>query len=115
MRFSLVRGEHVDRDLEDIFDFLFDSYVQFGEDPDVALERAAERIAHIEDALERVVRTPHQGTLCPDLWLGLRSVTKDRAIFYFAVDDDARLVRVLAIFFGEQEHQRAMLRRIMGG
>ena len=42
---------------------------------------------------------------------GLRTVTKDRAIFYFLVDEE---VRVLAVFFGGQAHQRAMLRRVLG-
>jgi plasmid stabilization system protein ParE len=55
---------------------------------------------------------PHQETLRPDLLPGLRSVTKQRAIFYFDVDDHLRLVRVLAIFFGGQDHQRAMLQRL---
>ncbi|MEQ1616787.1 MAG: hypothetical protein ABL883_00400 [Terricaulis sp.] len=44
---------------------------------------------------------------------GLRSDTKDRAISYFTVDDDARLVRVLAVFFGGQDHQREMLKRLL--
>lgn len=58
-------------------------------------------------------RTPHQGTLRPELAPGLRSVTKDRAIFYFDVDDDRRVVRVLAVFFGGQDHQRLMLKRLL--
>jgi toxin ParE1/3/4 len=40
-------------------------------------------------------------------------VTKQRAVFYFDVDDDQRLVRILAVFFGGQDHQRAMLRRLL--
>ncbi len=31
---------------------------------------------------------------------GLRRVTKDRAVFYFTVDEERRVVRVLAVFFG---------------
>jgi plasmid stabilization system protein ParE len=54
-------------------------------------------------------------TVLPKLAPGLRSVTKDRAVFYFTFDDDARIVCVLAVFFGGQDHQRAMLRRLLGG
>ena len=57
-------------------------------------------------------KSPHQGTLRTKMVPGLRSVTKDRAIFYFTVDDEARLVRVLAVFFGGQDHQREMLKRL---
>jgi plasmid stabilization system protein ParE len=56
---------------------------------------------------------PHQGTLRPELLPGLRSVTKQRAIFYFIVDEPKRQVRVLAVFFGGQDHQRQMLRRLL--
>jgi len=55
---------------------------------------------------------PHQGTLHPKVMPGLRSVTKNRANFYFTVDDEAQIVRVLAVFFGGQDHQRAMLVRL---
>lgn len=47
---------------------------------------------------------PHKGTLRPELAPGLRNVSKDRAVFYFTVDNDARVVRVLAVFFGGQDH-----------
>ena len=57
---------------------------------------------------------PHQGTLRADLLPGLRSVTKDRAIFYFDIDDDRRTVRILAVFFGGQDHTRRMLMRLLG-
>jgi plasmid stabilization system protein ParE len=55
---------------------------------------------------------PHQGTLHNTLLPGLRSVTKGRAIFYFEADDKKARVLVLAIFFGGQDHQRAMLKRL---
>ena len=44
---------------------------------------------------------------------GLRSVTKDRAIFYFTIDEGKHVVRVLAVFFGGQDHQREMLKRML--
>ena len=53
-----------------------------------------------------------QGTLRPELGDGIRNVTKHRAIFYFEVLEEQ--IRVLAIFFGGQDHQGRMLLRILG-
>jgi len=39
----------------------------------------------------------------------------DFLVASFIVDEEARVVRVLAVFFGGQDHQRAMLRRLLGG
>jgi plasmid stabilization system protein ParE len=112
MRYELQRGEQVSADLEGIYDFLFVSYVEFGEHLEDADAIAAERVVQIENAMEALADLPHQGTR-HDAWIpGLRNVTKDRAVFYFTVDDEARVVRVLAVFFGSQDHQRAMLRRL---
>lgn len=115
MEHRVVRSEDADRDLQTIFDHLIDSHLGFGETPDEALRLAAARLAKIHDAMARLGKQPHQGTLEPKLLTNLRHVTKDRAIFYFKVDDNAQLVTVLAIFFGGQDHQRAMLKRIMSG
>ena len=77
-----------------------------------ALERAAARVRAIEDDMERLGRAPFQGTLREDLRPGLRQVTKRRAVFYFTVDEAAEQVRVLAVFFGGQDHLAEMLRRL---
>lgn len=114
MRYEVRRAADVIHDLEAIFDHLVESYVGFGESREEALDRAALRIARIDQAITALGRQPHQGTLREAILPGVRSVTKDRAIFYFDVDDEAYLVRVLAVFFGGQDHQRAMLKRVMG-
>lgn len=114
MTYRVVRSAAVVRDLDAIFDFLFESYVKLGDSADGALERAAERVLEIDAEIGKLGRTPHQGTLRPEIRPGLRNVTKDRAIFYFEADDEKREVRVLAVFFGGRDHQRAMLRRVMG-
>jgi plasmid stabilization system protein ParE len=113
MSFRVERSIETDKDLAIIFDFLVQSYLDFGDAKDEALERAAARIEDIEAAMLSLGAAPHQGTLRSDLLAGLRSVTKKRAIFYFDVDDEERLIRVLAVFFGSQDHQRAMLRRLL--
>jgi toxin ParE1/3/4 len=111
--YDVVRTAQADRDLEDIFDFLMRSRMSFSASRDEALKDAARRLMRIEASMRRLGRQPHQGTLRNTLRPGLRSVTKDLAIFYFETDDDARRLRVLAVFFGGQDHQRQMLVRLM--
>ncbi len=113
--YNLERSPQIGRDLRAILRFLMRSNVQFGEPFERAKSRAAARVQRIEIDMEKLAEVPHQGTLYPQLMPSLRSVTKDRAIFYFIVDDEAQLVRVLAVFFGGQDHQRLMLRRLLGG
>lgn len=113
MGYRVERSAQSDRDLDIIFDFLFEAALGFGEDEVTGFERASTRILEIEDAMEALGNVPHQGTLHPDFSDGLRCVTKGRAIFYFDVDDSEQLVRVLAIFFGGQDHQRRMLLRLL--
>ena len=112
MAYEVVRSRGSDRDLELIFDHLAETYGLLGDTPRDAFDRAAARLRAIEDDMEGLGRTPFQGTLRPDLMPGLRQVTKTRAIFYFRVDEAARHVEVLAVFFGGQDHLAHMLRRI---
>lgn len=114
MPYRVERALATDLDLAAIFDFLVQSYIEFGDELADAQTRAEARIQNIENAMLALGDAPHQGTLRPDLVPGLRCVTKRRAIFYFDVDDDERVVRVLAKFFGGRDHQRAMLRRLFG-
>lgn len=114
MKYALERANDVRNDLTAIFEFLVESYQAFGEDYDSAVERAALRIQGIEDAMEALCDVPHQGTVRADFLPALRTVTKDQAIFYFDVDDKRRVLRVLAVFFGGQDHRRHMLKRLLG-
>ncbi len=113
-RYEIERSPAAASDLRSILTFLIRSYVQFGEPFDTAKARAALRVNGIEDEMEVLAARPHQGTLHPKLMPGLRSVAKDRAVFYFTIDEEKHVVRVLAVFFGGQDHQRAMLKRMMG-
>lgn len=115
MKYTVERAGAAGRDLDAIFDFLIESYAAFGEDTQTAIDRAADRLQQIHTTMQSLGDAPHQGTLMPQLLPGLRSVTRDRAIFYFSVDDSKRVVRVLAVFFGGQDHQRRMLKRLLGG
>ena len=62
--------------------------------------------------LARLGDAPFQGTLEPKLMDGLRHVTKNRAVFYFTVDETIETVRVLGVFFGGQDHRRHILVRV---
>lgn len=112
MDFSVVRSLACDRDLSLIFDFLFDTYRDLGDKSDDAFSLAAARIKAIEDDMEALGSAPFQGTLWPELLPDLRWVTKNRAIFYFQVDEGKATVRVLAVFFGGQDHRKKMLLRL---
>lgn len=112
MAFEILRSRASDRDLELIFDHLFETYQALGEPVGVAFERAAARVRVIEDDMQGLAAAPFQGTLREELRPGLRQVTKNRSIFYFEVDEAAGRVRILAVFFGGQDHLAHMLRRI---
>ena len=102
------------RDFGLIFDFLESSYRAFGESPEEAITHAGRRVAAIHEGASQLGEVPHRGTLHPEMMPGLRHVARDRAIYWFVVDDEARAVRVLAIFFGGQDHVRHMLARLLG-
>lgn len=113
MAYKVLRPVDFDRDRELIFDYLVETYHQLGEPPERAFDRAEERILGIEDNTSVIAQRPHQGTLRTELGDAIRSVTKDRAIYYFEIDEARREVRFLAVFFGDQDHQTYMLRRLL--
>lgn len=103
------------RDLESIFDFLIDAHRNLGASAEGAVDRAARRIAAIEDDIDVLGAAPHQGALRPDIMDGLRWVAKDRAIFYFLVDHSAGRIDLLAVFFGGEDHKARILDRMRVG
>lgn len=113
MAYEVVRGEGVDRDLELIFDFLVAAAEDFGDDEGNAVDRAGRRIAEIEAAMRGLGNAPHQGTLRPHLGDGIRNVTKGRAVFYFENDERRKILRILAVFFGGQDHEARTLLRLL--
>lgn len=99
-------------DLDLIFDHLVESYIRLGEAPADAVSAAANRVSAIKADMNAIARAPYQGTLVNHLAAGVRSVTKNKAIFYFEINDAAQIVLILAIFFGGQDHQRHMVKRL---
>lgn len=110
---SVEFSADAERDFELIFDHLVESYLEFGEDSHVALDRAAERIRGIRALSDKLAKAPKQGTLRPDILEGLRFVRLDKAVFWFVPDKEQKNVRVMAVFFGAQDHIRHMLVRLL--
>lgn len=113
MSFTIEFSSESERDFELIFDHLFEVYLAFGESPEEALERAMQRIIGIRNAAERLTTFPIRGTLRDDVLPGVRYLAIDRAIYWFDVDETAKKIRILAIFFGGQDHIRHMLVRLL--
>ncbi|WP_377293257.1 type II toxin-antitoxin system RelE/ParE family toxin [Rhizobium sp. SG2393] len=115
MAYDVVRSAACERDLDLIFDHLIDSYQQTGDSLRDAFRRAEQRLLGIQDDMAALGKAPFQGTIMTGIEGNLRHVTKNRAIFYFDVDEARAEIRVLAVFFGGQNHQRHMLARLAGG
>ena len=62
--------------------------------------------------MRTLATAPHRGVLHPELGPNVRHLTKDRVIFYFQVVEDIETVRILAIFFGGQDHQTHIRKRL---
>lgn len=94
---------------------LTEAYEAFGESPADARAHAEARIDAIITTAVRIATAPRRGAAHDDLIPGLRHLTIDRAIYWYLVDEAQHSLRILAIFFGPQDHQRRMLVRLMGG
>ena len=114
MRFAIEFSADAERDFGLIFDYLFESYVAFGEGAEEAPDHAARRTMDIRKAADRLTSFPLRGTARDDILPGIRSLAIARAIYWFDVDQTARKVRILAVFFGGQDHIRQMLVRLLG-
>ena len=112
MAYDVEPSDQADLDLADILQFLYGSFREFGDANERAFERAADRVREIRDGMVSLGAASHQGTLRPELGANVRSVTKGRAILYFEVIEDREALRVLAVFFGGQDHLPAMLARM---
>lgn len=114
MAYTVRRSLACRTDLERIFDFLVTAHQELGAPLAEAFDNAEARLIRIEESMQSLGRAPHRGTLWPEVMDGLRWVTIERAVFYFTVDDEAEEVRVLATFFGGQDHRQLVLDRIRG-
>lgn len=107
--FAAAAGE----DLGLIEAHLTEAYRSFGESPKEAADHAAARIEAIITTAEHLATAPLRGQVRDDLLPGLRQLSLDGAVYWFVVDAVVLEVRMLAIFFGGQDHQRRMLVRLL--
>ena len=113
MRYRIEFSAEAERDFALIFDHLFESYRNFGESVEAALDHCDDRIRDIRREAKRRGAAPYRGERHEDLLPGLRHLTINRAIYWFDVNDQEHRVRILAIFFGGQDHVRHMLTRLL--
>lgn len=111
-RYKVRRAASVDRDLDLIEEHLAAVYRDLGDDWDSATERAAVRIDSALVYLRTFASHPYRGTEHPEIRQGIRTVTSNRFVFYFEIDEAAEEVRILAIFFGGADHSRQILDRL---
>lgn len=114
MRCAIEFSADAEDDFELIFDHLFDSYLAFGETTSEALDHAARRVMDIRKAANVLANFPLRGTARDDILPGIRFLAVARAIYWFDVEQTASKVRILAVFFGGQDHVRHMLVRLLG-
>jgi toxin ParE1/3/4 len=114
MAYEVVFAADARHDFTLIFEFLVDSYVSFGDDAETAIMRAETRVQSIRADITQLGQLPYRGTLHDEMLPGLRHLTIGQAIVWFDIDEDVKLVRVLAVFFGGQDHIRRMLTRLLG-
>lgn len=113
MAFRIEFAAEAEFDLELIFDHLIDSYASFGEPADEAFRRAQQRIRAIRRDVETLRAAPYRGTRHDDLLHGLRHVTIGSAVCWFQVDEIGAAIRIMAVFFGGQDHIRRMMIRLL--
>ncbi len=114
MGYKVTFSADAERDFELVFDFLLESHIDFGEATGPAIDRAEERVHSIRADIEALEKAPHRGTVHDDILPGLRHVTLGRAVIWFDIVEDNDTVRILAVFYGGQDHIRRMLTRLLG-
>ena len=113
MAFRLEFSVEAERDFGLIFDHLLHSYLGFGESLESGLDHAEARVLEVRAAAERILTAPHRGQRHDDILPGVRHLAIGRAIYWFDVDESRERVRVLAVFFGGQDHVRHMMARLL--
>lgn len=113
MGWTLDAVPGVRRDLVSIARFIRQSSIAKREPPSRAIAMADRRLEKIGADAIALTHAPYQGTRCPELGQNTRRVTKDRATFYFDLNEDRQIIRLLAIFYGGQDHDPRILARLL--
>ena len=113
MRFRIEFSAQAEGDFALIFDQLFKSYRSFGTLVEAALDHCEDRIREIRAGADQLGAAPQRRERHDDAAPGLRHLTIARAFYWFDVNEAEQRVRILAIFFGDQDHLRHMLTRLL--
>jgi|694.fasta_scaffold100172_2 plasmid stabilization system protein ParE len=104
MRFRIEFSAESERDFALIFHHLFESYRNIGESAEAALDHCEDRIREISAGTDGPCTAPLRVERHAGLLAGLRQLTIDLAIDWFEVNKTEQRVRILAVFFGSQNH-----------
>lgn len=106
-------SEAAEGDLELLFYHLADSYVEFGSNRSEAAAQARTRVQIVFEMTERIASDPMRGERHDDWIPGLRHLTLEKGVYWYLVDEATQRIRILAVFYGGQDHQRRMLLRLL--
>ena len=113
MAIELEFSAEAEHDFGLIFEHLLQSYMAFGEGLESALDHAETRVLEIRATAERITAAPYRGERHDDILPGLRHLNIGRGIYWFDIDEERLVVRILAVFFGGQDHVRHMIGRML--
>ena len=111
-RYRVRRAAPITRDLGLIESHLVQVYQDLGDDPENAAQRAAACIGEALAYMRTFESRPHRGTEHPEIRSGIRTVTSNKFVFYFEIDEPLSEVRILAVFFGGANHSQQILDRL---
>ena len=115
MAWAVEFAHDAERDLSLIFDHLFATYKDLGDPVDLAFDRAGARVRGIRDSAIEFGSNPYRGTKRDTFGEGFRNITINQAVIWFHLDEAREVIKVLAFFFGGQDHIRHMLLRLLEG
>ena len=110
--YKVRRATEVTRDFDIIEDYLVQAYQGFGEDVEDAVAKAIARVEEAQAYIRTFTTHPYRGTEHPHIRSGLRTVTSNRFVYYFDIDEPQSQITVLAVFFGDMDHRRQILDRL---
>ena len=111
-RCAVLRGTNVGRDLSRIRKHFIRSYQEFGDTKAIATERANARIRAAFDYMLTFAIHPHRGPMHSELRDSVRHVTAQQYVYCFEIDDRLTEVRILAVFFGGEDHLEQIAERL---
>jgi toxin ParE1/3/4 len=110
--YNVLPARGVVRDFTLIEDFLFKTYRDLGDDSEEAVSRAAVRVKAARAYMRTFERNPHRGTEHPEIRPGVRTVTKEKFVFYFEINETKFEVMIFAVFFGREDHRQKIIDRL---